>query len=229
MTNNTKGYRMKDLVSLSGVSKQTIHFYLREGLLLPPVNTSKNMAYYDESTVEDIRLIKDLQEKRYLPLTVIKEFLKAKRSGPDLFEDHIILYEHLFGTVSGGVEGRQFNEVSFMAETGLTEHELGQLLEMGIVSNPSEADRRFDEGDFAAAIAIKELMDMGMSLQDMRLYENFLQLSRLEIELVHDRIVHKESEKEHQPLKDIYSNLERVKSLLTAKAYREFFVNHSHE
>jgi len=221
---------MKDLVSLSGVSKQTIHFYLREGLLLPPVNTSKNMAYYAESTVEDIRLIKDLQEKRFLPLTVIKEFLKARRDGPDLFEDHFILYEHLFGKTSGGMAGRQFDGVSFMAETGLSEHELSQLLEMGIVCSPQEASGyRFDESDFAVAIAFKNLMDLGMRLQDMELYQSFLKLSRLEIELVHDRIVHKESEREHQPLRDIYSKLERVKSLLTAKAYREFFVNHSHE
>ncbi|NLW91268.1 MAG: MerR family transcriptional regulator [Syntrophomonadaceae bacterium] len=228
MTQEAKECKMSDLVRLSGVSKQTIHFYLREGLLLPPVRTSKNMAYYDESTVDDIRFIKEMQEKRYLPLAVIKEVLKAKRKGQDLGEeDHLFMFNQMFLQARNGSSEEHFDEVSFLAETGLTKNELHQLGVIGVFSQPAETGNTlFDGFDVAIASALKELLTMGIDLEDLRLYGDFLRLTRLEAELVHDRILHRCAEEKHQPLKEIQIRVEKVKSLLAAKAYREFFINH---
>jgi len=66
---------MSQLAEASGVSAATIKHYLREGLLPEPVKTSRNMAYYPPEFVERIRLIKQLQEERYMPLKVIKDLL----------------------------------------------------------------------------------------------------------------------------------------------------------
>jgi len=68
--------RMGELAEASGVSAATIKHYLREGLLPEPVKTSRNMAYYPAEFVERIRLIKQLQEERYMPLRVIKDLLE---------------------------------------------------------------------------------------------------------------------------------------------------------
>ena len=67
--------KMKELAEASGVSAGTIKHYLREGLLPEPVKTSRNMAYYPPDFVERIRLIKQLQEERFMPLKVIKSML----------------------------------------------------------------------------------------------------------------------------------------------------------
>jgi DNA-binding transcriptional MerR regulator len=67
--------KMKELAEASGVSAGTIKHYLREGLLPEPVKTSRNMAYYPAEFVERIRLIKQLQEERFMPLRVIKSML----------------------------------------------------------------------------------------------------------------------------------------------------------
>ena len=68
--------RMSDLARETGVVVGTIKFYIREGLLPPPtVKTGRNMAYYDRSFIERIRMIKELQTKRFLPLDVIKAIL----------------------------------------------------------------------------------------------------------------------------------------------------------
>jgi DNA-binding transcriptional MerR regulator len=64
--------KMSELAEQSGVSAGTIKHYLREGLLPEPVRTSRNMAYYPPEFVERIRLIKRLQEDRFMPLRVIK-------------------------------------------------------------------------------------------------------------------------------------------------------------
>ena len=67
--------RMKELAEASGVPAPTIKHYLREGLLPEPVKTSRNMAYYPPEFVERIRLIKRLQEERFMPLKAIKSVL----------------------------------------------------------------------------------------------------------------------------------------------------------
>jgi DNA-binding transcriptional MerR regulator len=67
--------KMKELAEASGVSAGTIKHYLREGLLPEPVKTSRNMAYYPPEFVERIRLIKQLQEERFMPLKHIKAVL----------------------------------------------------------------------------------------------------------------------------------------------------------
>ena len=70
--------RISELAERSGVSVATIKHYLREGLLGDDddvVRTSRNMAYYPVQFVERVRLIKRLQEERFMPLKVIRDML----------------------------------------------------------------------------------------------------------------------------------------------------------
>jgi DNA-binding transcriptional MerR regulator len=67
--------KMSELAEASGVSSGTIKHYLREGLLPEPVRTSRNMAYYPPEFVDRIRLIKQLQEERFMPLRAIKQVI----------------------------------------------------------------------------------------------------------------------------------------------------------
>ena len=71
--------KMSELADASGVSAGTIKHYLREGLLgqgEDVVRTSRNMAYYPPDFVERIRLIKQLQEERFMPLKAIRRVLE---------------------------------------------------------------------------------------------------------------------------------------------------------
>src|ERR1700722_20900514 len=70
--------KMSELAERSGVSAGTIKHYLREGLLGDGEEikrTSRNMAYDPEELVERIRLIKRLQEDRFMPLRLIREMI----------------------------------------------------------------------------------------------------------------------------------------------------------
>jgi DNA-binding transcriptional MerR regulator len=70
--------KMSELAERSGVSAGTIKHYLREGLLGERdqiLRTSRNMAYYPPDFVERIKLIKRLQEERFMPLKLIKRAL----------------------------------------------------------------------------------------------------------------------------------------------------------
>ena len=77
--------KMSELAERSGVSAATIKHYLREGLLGDDdevVRTSRNMAYYPVDFVDRVRLIKRLQEERFMPLRVIRELIDRTRTAP---------------------------------------------------------------------------------------------------------------------------------------------------
>ena len=73
--------------------REAIRFYIREGLLPDPERPARNVAYYDPSCVERILLIKELQQKRYLPLSVIKAIVAAPTEKLRLFSDAFKLKE----------------------------------------------------------------------------------------------------------------------------------------
>jgi DNA-binding transcriptional MerR regulator len=69
--------RMRDLEKASGVGRETIRYYIREGLLPEPERTSRNSANYSQVHVDRLRAIKRLQEERFLPLSVIRALLEG--------------------------------------------------------------------------------------------------------------------------------------------------------
>ena len=84
-------------------SAGTIKHYLREGLLPEPVKTSRNMAYYPPEFVERIKLIKQLQEERFMPLKVIKAMLDED---PERAEALVELEDRILERALAGEERR---------------------------------------------------------------------------------------------------------------------------
>jgi len=70
-------YRIKELSERSGFSRQTIRFYIAQGLLPEPIKTSHNMGWYSERHLELLLLIQKLQHERFLPLKAIKSLLQG--------------------------------------------------------------------------------------------------------------------------------------------------------
>lgn len=70
--------RMKDLCAATGLSRQTVHYYIQAGLLPPGRKTGRNMAFYGPAHIERIQRIKQLQHERFLPLKAIKALLDER-------------------------------------------------------------------------------------------------------------------------------------------------------
>lgn len=77
----TRRMRMAELVRLSGVARETIHYYAREGLLPAPERSGRTSAYYTDVHLERLELIRRLREEKYLPVAVIKRILDAGLEG----------------------------------------------------------------------------------------------------------------------------------------------------
>ena len=73
--------RIKELVDKSGVPRTTIHFYLRHGLLHPPVKTGQTMAYYDESHLNRLSKIQSLKRGSRVPIAFLREQIAAVDDG----------------------------------------------------------------------------------------------------------------------------------------------------
>ena len=110
MSVETEGrLRISELAQRSGVSSATIKHYLREGLLGDEhdvLRTSRNMAYYPAEFVERVRLIKRLQEERFMPLRVIRELLGTD---PDRASRLIELEDRI---LERAIEARETGRVS---------------------------------------------------------------------------------------------------------------------
>lgn len=218
--------KISELAKAAGVSKQTIHFYLREGLLSPPVQSSRNMAYYDDRHLEEIRLIKELQEQRYLPLAVIKTIITDHRSGGDLhLPDHIAMMKDAFLVAKNEKNDRIRTLAELIDETGLSGEVISNMEAIGLLCPElGSQGKRFDGYDAAMATALARLLDMGMEPEDLELYGRLLEINRAEIQLVHDRIIHRRDG--HPDLKVINSAVMNVRSLLAARVKRELFIEH---
>src|ERR1700709_838437 len=103
-TKQTELLRMGELAEASGVPAPTIKHYLREGLLPEGVKTSRNMAYYPPEFVDRIRLIKRLQEERFMPLKAIKGVLDDE--GTDRAEALLALEDQILDRALAGEKTR---------------------------------------------------------------------------------------------------------------------------
>jgi DNA-binding transcriptional MerR regulator len=144
--------KMSELAERSGVSAGTIKHYLREGLLGGDesiVRTSRNMAWYRPELVERVKLIKRLQEERFMPLKLIRGVIggdpERVRALIEL-EDRIL--EH---AAAAAREGERISAAEARRRYEVPRNVLDRLAELGVLSPTS---RGYDADDVAIIKAI---------------------------------------------------------------------------
>lgn len=180
--------RMRELAEASGVSAGTIKHYLREGLLPEPVKTSRNMAYYPPEFVDRIRLIKQLQEERFLPLKHIRAMLEAE---PERARALIALEDRILERALEG-ERKRVSAAEIGRRYDVPKEVLDRLAELEVLSptsrgySPSdvkivEAISRFRAGGYDERI--------GFTVYDTLRYRRALEeLVREEVQVLMERL-----------------------------------------
>ena len=157
--------RMSELVEKTGVNRETIRYYIREGLLPKPRKISRNMADYTHDCVDQIVLIKELQDRLFLPLAAIKKILRQGRiSQTDqarvrLQSDYLRPLEHL---LPAKVKG----EATFIKITGIRADRLGAFEEWGIIT-PQLVDGQkvYSQEDLTIGKIISGYRSMGLGVE----------------------------------------------------------------
>jgi DNA-binding transcriptional MerR regulator len=183
--------KISELAEASGVPVATVRHYLREGLLPEPVKTSRNMAYYPPEFAERIKLIKQLQEERFLPLKVIKDLLDSGDGDPDRLRALMELEDRILDRALAGERERvRASEVRRRYE--VPREVLERLAELGVLSpdrrgySPSdvrivEAISRFRAGGYDERI--------GFTVYDTLRYKRALEeLVKEEVEVLMERL-----------------------------------------
>jgi len=206
---------MGELAEASGVPAPTIKHYLREGLLPEPVKTSRNMAYYPPEFVARIKLIKRLQEERFLPLKAIKNVLDES---PGRAEAMLELGDQILDRALAGERSRT-SAAEVRKRYGVPKEVLDRLAELEVLTPNS---RGYSPSDVTIIEAISQFRaggydeQIGFTVYDTLRYKSALEeLVRQEVDVVMERLAGEVPpervvamlEAGAQPLKDLIAAL----------------------
>ena len=193
--------KMSELADASGVSAGTIKHYLREGLLGESdgvVRTSRNMAYYPPGFVERIRLIKQLQEERYMPLKAIRRVLEED---PDRARALVELEDRILDRALAGDESRT-SPAELSRRYEIPRDALDRMVEIGLLSPNTrgfsprdvqvvEAVSRFRAGGYDEQIGftVYDTLRYKRAMEALVAEEVAVVLERLAGEVAPDRVV----------------------------------------
>jgi len=180
--------RMGELAEASGVPAPTIKHYLREGLLPEPVKTSRNMAYYSPEFVDRIKLIKQLQEERFMPLKAIKLVLDED---PERARALVDLEDRILDRALAG-ERTRTSAAEVRERYGVPKDVLDRLEKLEVLSPNS---RGYSPSDIKIIEAISRFRaggydeQIGFTVYDTLRYKTALEdLVRQEVEVVMERL-----------------------------------------
>jgi DNA-binding transcriptional MerR regulator len=165
------GLKIGEIAKKSGVAPSTIRYYVRQGLLPEPDKINKSMAYYDERCIEKILAIRHLQERKYFPLSVIKNILRRMDQGLSLDEAEAI-EDAVFGAQPLTPDS-VMDKVQFLEASGLTNDELLTALKIGLMIPYLQEKGRilYNQEDvrFAREV-LKKIISFGQDLHELSFY-----------------------------------------------------------
>jgi DNA-binding transcriptional MerR regulator len=180
--------RMGELAEASGVPAPTIKHYLREGLLPEPVKTSRNMAYYPPEFVDRIKLIKRLQEERFMPLKAIRSVLEED---PERAAAMLELEDRILDRALAGERART-SAAEVRERYGVPKEVLDRLAELEILTPNS---RGYSPSDIKIVEAIGRFRaggydeQIGFTVYDTLRYKEALEaLVHQEVDMVMNRL-----------------------------------------
>ncbi|MEQ8747645.1 MerR family transcriptional regulator [Pyruvatibacter sp.] len=160
--------KMKELEEKSGIGRETIRYYIREGLLPEPDRPKTNVAIYSEHHLRRLTLIRTLQRERFLPLGVIRRLIEQAGDRepdmvPGLFGLDIMLANRL-----GADTGRSMVDINKVSEdSGMPLAEIREMAAAGIVALAQTSDGKttLSPHDAALLCAWRNIQALGFTTQ----------------------------------------------------------------
>jgi DNA-binding transcriptional MerR regulator len=184
--------KIKELVQRTQISKETIHYYIREGLLPKPRKRCKNIADYDESYIEKIRRIKELQYNHFLPLAVIKEVLKNPKKFAETHPS-LDLPPDDPSPQTPSLPQEAIGEEAYQKATGLKEARRKKLEEWGILTpKVRDGEKVYLQDEIALGRFIEELENLdpqGKDRGDWAAVKHYRDLLREIVILSHKSLI----------------------------------------
>jgi DNA-binding transcriptional MerR regulator len=179
------------------------------------VKTSRNMAYYPEEFVDRIRLIKQLQEERFMPLRLIKSMLDDE---PERARALIELEDRILEHALKGEEQTRVSAAEVRRRYEIPQEVLDRLAELEVLTPSSrgysasdlriiEAISRFRAGGYSERI--------GFTVYDTVRYKRAMEeLVKEEVRVLTERLAGEKSPEEVVEL--LEAGVEPLRELIAA-------------
>lgn len=176
--------RIGELSRVSGVSRETIHYYLREGLLPPAEKVNARVSYFNADHLEQLLLIKQMRQA-HLPLSVIRKQLEATQV---ILLGRVVPKFIQFLKLDG--EEPELSLDSAAEYAHLTREQLAKLEALGVLGPEVKGGRSpYTQADADAAAAARLLLDQGIELENLRLVSRYAALSEQELGFLYHHLV----------------------------------------
>ena len=191
-----------------------------------PVKTSRNSAWYSPEYVDRIKLIKRLQEERYLPLDVIGRILENE---PDQVEARLELGDTLLERSTELAKGKGITRKQAITKLDLPEDVLDGFERIGAIEPiKNKNGTRYNQPDAEFLQAIADFREsgygeaLGFTIYDALIYMRHLEaLARDEVDVISEKLPGKLSadeaadliERGHAPMRNLLSAM-HVKLLI---------------
>jgi DNA-binding transcriptional MerR regulator len=160
------GIKIGELIKRTGVTRATIHHYVREGLLPEPEKTSRNMALYDPGCIDRVLLIKGLQSQTRRSLNEVKTLLEDAADHEGIRKLQTMLEVEALRTQSSPLspEGSRshLSVTQLSKRTGFSKRELDEFDGLGLVNQYTKGKKKLVKpADVAVADALAALAAAG--------------------------------------------------------------------
>lgn len=227
-------YKMKDLCELTGLSRQAIHFYIQQGLVPEGKKTGRNMAYYGPEHVDRLRLVRTLQEERFLPLKAIRALLAGETAGLAPAQRNVLgeVATRLGASLGAQARPTMVDAAEACARHGVTMAELQRMVEIGLAAARPGADGRLEVSTeslwlldiFGQLRAAGFSAELGFTPDDILIYDEAVTtLFQRETAMLVDRMEHLPPEQSAQMIAKILPLIHAIVIHLHTATVKNFF------
>jgi DNA-binding transcriptional MerR regulator len=158
--------KISELSRRTNVPKETIHYYVRQGFIPRPRKKGKNVSDYDESFVERILLIKQIQDHFFLPLSLIKKIIKQRNKFPEL-KSLLDLRIGYFSPLDQFLQKEVVGEEALAKSTGMARKWISKFEGWGVISSVMrEGQKVYSQDDVIIGKLLVDLDRAGFGPKD---------------------------------------------------------------
>jgi DNA-binding transcriptional MerR regulator len=201
---------MRELERLTGFTRMTINFYIKEGLLPEPEKTAQNMAYYSQSFVDRLRLIFKLRSEYHFSLAQIKIILQSEQPENDLAL-LLDVRDQIFQRISIRDTDQNVSWSELIEHTGLDAEALEWMRAIHLIVPEAKTgenrEDRFSADSIAMGQLIQRLFEIGITRVELSPILSLIdQLADLQNELIEKHVPHE--------IKDVEGTREKTRMML---------------
>ena len=157
--------RIKELIETTGITRQTIHYYIREGLLPRPKKTNRNQAEYNQEHIDRIKLIKELHDQFFLPLATIKKIFHEQETdgnGRSTLRTKTEYFKPLDQFLPQEIHSeKEFLKITGISSDRLEDFETWEIIEPKLI----DGEKVYSHHDLTIGRVIGKMREIGISYE----------------------------------------------------------------